>query len=130
LSEEVVVVTAEGLTLAEDAAARFTPVTAVERLVAVLGNNALARVLGVSASQPGRWRSGKDRVSPANRRRISDLDHVLDRLLQELWPDQAGVWLTAPNAHLGSARPIDVLALRGAAPVLEAVDALATGAFA
>lgn len=118
------------VSVAAHAPAMFTPDATVERLVAVLGNNGLARLLGVSPSQPTRWRSGKEAISPANRRRLSDLDHVLDRLLLELWPDQAGEWLTSPNAHLGGAVPVDVLVLRGAAPVLEAIDALGTGAFA
>lgn len=118
------------LALAEGAPSMFEPVATVERLVAVFGNNALARILGVAPSQPTRWRSGKEAISPANRRRVADLDHVVERLLLELWPDQAGEWLTGPNAHLGGAAPLDVLALRGAAPVLEAIDALSAGAFA
>lgn len=118
------------LALADTAPQLFRSDATLERLVAVLGNNSLARILGVSASQPSRWRSGKESISPANRRRLSDLDHVLDRLLMELWPDQVGGWLTSANAQLGGARPVDVLALRGAAAVLEAIDALAAGAFA
>jgi uncharacterized protein (DUF2384 family) len=116
--------------VADSAPSIFTADATVERLIAVLGNNTLARILGVSPSQPTRWRSKQEAIKPVNRRRLSDLDHVLDRLLMELWPDQAGDWMTSPNAHLGGATPIDVLALRGAAPVLEAIDALATGAFA
>ena len=116
--------------LAENAPEVFSSYATVERLVAVLGNNTVARIVGVSPSQPTRWRSGKEAIKPANRRRLADLDHVLDRLLMELWPDQVGDWLTGPNAHLGGSAPIDVLALRGAAPVLDAIDALATGAFA
>src|SRR5450759_3774647 len=76
-----------------------------------------------------RWKQGSEQPGPESRRRISDLDHVLDRLLMELYPDQVGVWLTSPNPHLGSARPVDVLELRGAATVLPAVDALAQGTF-
>lgn len=115
--------------IAESAPSIFTPDATVARLVTVLGNNTLARILGVSPSQPTRWRGGQEAIKPVNRRRLSDLDHVLDRLLMELWPDQAGDWMTSPNAHLGGAAPIDVLVLRGAAPVLAAIDALATGAF-
>jgi uncharacterized protein (DUF2384 family) len=118
------------LVVKDEAVAAFAPNQIVERVVAALGNNVLARILGVSVSQPARWRSGKESISPPNRRRLSDLDHVLDRLLLELYPDQAGDWLTTPNAHLGGAVPIDVLSLRGAAPVLDAIDALAAGAFA
>lgn len=121
---------ARALRVAPSAPESFAPDNAVERLVTAFGNNSLARILGVSASQPARWRSGKESISPVNRRRLVDLDHVLDRLLLELWPDQVGEWLTSPNPHLGGAIPIDVLVLRGAPPVLEAIDALASGTFA
>jgi uncharacterized protein (DUF2384 family) len=113
-----------------DAPAAFSASGPVERVIGALGNNTVASILGVSRSQPSRWRRGTERISPENRKRVSDLDHVLDRLLLELYPDQAGEWLTSPNPHLGGARPIDVLELRGAAQVLPAIDALAQGAFA
>lgn len=112
------------------AAAGYAADGPVARVVDALGNNAVADLLGVARSQPSRWRSGKERLSPESRKRVSDLDHVLDRLLLELYPDQAGLWLTGPNPHLGGARPIDVLELRGAAAVLPAIDALSAGAFA
>lgn len=101
----------------------------VERVVAALGSNTVADVLGVSRSQPSRWRSGAERISPGNRARLTDLDHMLNRVLQVLWPEEASAWLTADNPHLGG-RPIDVLALEGVGPVLEAIDALAQGAYA
>ncbi|MBK9178150.1 MAG: DUF2384 domain-containing protein [Acidimicrobiales bacterium] len=101
----------------------------VDRVVRILGSNAVADVLGVARSQPSRWRSGRERISPPNRRRLADLDHVLHRLLLVLWPEQASGWLTADNPHLGG-RPIDVLALRGAGPVIDAIDALDQGAYA
>jgi uncharacterized protein (DUF2384 family) len=113
-----------------DAGEIFRETGALERVVAALGNNVVAQILGVSASQPSRWRSGKERMRADHRRQVSDLDHVLDRLLLELYPEQAGVWLTSPNPHLGGARPVDALRVRGAGPVLNAVDALGTGAFA
>lgn len=118
------------LKMRSDAAEMFTAEIAVGRVVGALGNNVVANILGVSPSQPSRWRSGKERITLESRKRISDLDHVLDRLLLELYPDQAGTWLTSPNPHLGGARPLDVLELRGAAPVLGAIDALTVGAFA
>lgn len=118
------------ITISPLAESGYTAEGPVARVVDALGNNVVADILGVSRSQPSRWRSGRERPSPDNRKRISDLDHVLDRLLLELYPDQAGVWLTGPNPHLGGARPVDVLELRGAAAVLPAIDALAAGAFA
>lgn len=112
------------------AVAGYAAAVPVARVVEALGNNVVADLLGVSRSQPSRWRSGQERLSPENRKRISDLDHVLDRLLLELYPDQVGLWLTGSNPHLGGARPIDVLELRGAAAILPAIDALVAGAFA
>jgi uncharacterized protein (DUF2384 family) len=101
----------------------------LERLVSSLGNNRVAQLMSVSPSQPSRWRSGKEHMGPASRRAVLDLDYVWGRLLQ-LYPQrQAEVWLSSPNAHLG-ARPVDVLRLRGAAPVIDAIDAEEEGAFA
>jgi len=117
------------ITVSSAAEAGYSTGGTVARVIDALGNNVVADLLGVARSQPSRWRSGQERLSPESRKRISDLDHVLDRLLLELHPDQAGLWLTGPNAHLGGARPVDVLELRGAAAVLPAIDALAAGAF-
>ncbi|HST46220.1 antitoxin Xre/MbcA/ParS toxin-binding domain-containing protein [Jatrophihabitans sp.] len=118
------------VTVRADAATAFSPVATVERLVAVLGNNTLARILGVSISQPSRWRTGKEQISPENRRKLTDLNHVLERLLLEVYPDQAEDWLSSPNAHLGGGIPLNVLMLYGPAAVLEAIEALAGGAYA
>ncbi|HVF76234.1 MAG TPA: antitoxin Xre/MbcA/ParS toxin-binding domain-containing protein [Acidimicrobiales bacterium] len=117
------------LKIDDDATALFDVPGEVERVVAALGSNTVAELLGVSRSQPSRWRTGAEGISPANRARLADLDYVLNRLLQVLWPQQAGAWLTAPNPHLGG-RPVDVLAVRGAAPVVAAIDALTQGAYA
>jgi uncharacterized protein (DUF2384 family) len=119
----------EQLLIDSGAAALYEDRGLAERVISVLGSNAVARLLGVSRSQPSRWRSGQEQMSPLNRARLSDLDHVLNRLLQVLWPEEAGAWLTAPNPHLAG-RPVDVLALRGSGPVIEAIDALAQGAYA
>ena len=101
----------------------------LERLVQELGSNRVAGLLGVNRSQPTRWRSGQERISADSQRRLLDLDYVMARLLQLLPREQAEIWLTSANAHLG-ARPIDVLRLRGAADVVAAIDVEAQGAYA
>lgn len=101
----------------------------LDRLIDQLGNNRVANLLGVSRSQPSRWRTGKEGIGPENQRRLIDLDYVFGRLEQLFTPRQAEIWLTSMNAHLG-ARPVDVLRLRGATPVIAAIDAEAEGAFA
>jgi uncharacterized protein (DUF2384 family) len=128
-SRKVVTLPVERVTLQPQAGSLYEPTDQVERVVTALGSNSVARILGVSRSQPSRWRTGEEQVSPANRARLADLDHVLDRLLQLLWPEEAAEWLTARNPHLNG-RPIDVLAMRGSAPVIEAIDALAQGSYA
>src|SRR5438093_8829823 len=100
----------------------------LERLVAGLGNNRVAGLLNVSPSQPSRWRRGEERISADKQRSLLDLDYVMARLLQLFPPEQAEIWLTSHNAHLG-ARPMDVLRLRGAGAVVRAIDAEAQGAY-
>lgn len=101
----------------------------LERLIDELGNNRVAKLLSVSVSQPSRWRSGKEGMGAENQRKVIDLDYVFGRLEQLFTARQAEIWLTSFNAHLG-ARPVDVLRLRGAVPVIEAIDAEGQGAFA
>ena len=99
------------------------------QLIRDLGNNRVASLLDVSVSQPSRWKTGEERISAENQRRLLDLDYVMARLLQLYPREQAEIWLTSHNAHLGS-RPVDVLRLRGAAAVVVAIDAEAEGAYA
>lgn len=108
----------------------YLPQPQVIRLVEILGNNLLADLLGVNQSQPSMWKSGKERVSPENQRKISDLDHVMNRLLIEMYPEQAVQWLQGNNPHLNFARPMDVLVLKGPSKVLDAIDALSSGSYA
>lgn len=99
------------------------------RLVAAIGNNRVAYLLSVSPSQPSRWRAGTEGMSLESARRVADLEYVLSRLAQ-IYPESvAETWLTSQNAYLG-ARPVDVLRIRGVAPVVSAIDAEAEGALA
>ena len=94
------------------------------------GVTKVARALGVAPSQPSRWRKGTERPGLDAARRLLDLDHVLARALLLWEPTAAHIWLESPNAHLGHARPVDVLATRGAGEVLDALDAALSGAYA
>jgi hypothetical protein len=93
------------------------------------GVSEVARLLGVSKSQPGRWRDGKETPSPEAARRLVDLEHVLTRALMLWAPDAARVWMRSPNAYLEGATPEDVLATRGSSEVIEALDAAMSGAY-
>lgn len=63
-------------------------------------------------------------------RRIIDLHDILNRALQVFQPSTAARWLVGHEPFLDNKRPIDVLALRGAAPVIEALDNIDVGAYA
>lgn len=101
-----------------------------EFLIELVGGAELARMLGVSRSQPTRWRSGAEQPGPDAARGLVDLDHVMTRALM-LWPARVtSDWLTSANAYLDGARPIDVLRVRGSAEVIDALDAANAGVYA
>lgn len=102
----------------------------LEWLTSVLGSNRVAELLGVSRSQPSRWRAGLEGMAERNARAVLDLDYVVARLHQLWVPEVAAIWLESSNAHLGGAVPIDVLRLRGPGEVLRAIDAEYEGAYA
>ena len=118
-----------GFAVTEPAVAYRAPASSLERLIDVFGNNRVASLLGVSVSQPSRWRRGLERMGEENLRRVLDLDYVVSRLLLLYPPREVEIWLTSSNAHLRGARPVDVLRLRGALAVVEAIDADAQGAY-
>lgn len=101
----------------------------LHHLLESYGNNWVAAALNVSPSQPSRWRQGKEGINADNQRLVLDLDYVMARLSRLFPPEHVEIWLTSHNAHLG-ARPIDVLRMRGAGPVVEAIDAEEEGAYA
>lgn len=94
------------------------------------GVTKLAKALGVSKSQPSRWRDGTERPGIGAAQRLQDLDYVLSRA-QLVWAPQIAVtWLESSNGFLDGARPIDRLRSHGPAEVLGALDATLSGAFA
>ena len=112
------------------AAALYKADQALTRVIDVLGNNATAALLGVSASQPSRWKSGKERLSRVNASAVVQLDAFLATMLTVFTPEQAELWLSGSEPHLGGARPTDVFRLKGLAGVLPALQAIEEGAYA
>lgn len=100
------------------------------RITGALGTNAAARLLGADRAQVSRWGAGKEPVGAEMSRRIVDLHDVLTRILRIYHRDAAAMWLSGSEPLLGGARPIDVLALEGAAPVVRAIEAIAEGVHA
>ena len=113
---------------AADALADVTPLLA--RVVEALGTNAAARVLGADRAQVSRWTAGTESIGSEMGRRIVDLHDVLTRILRVYGRAAAAMWLVGSEPLLGGARPIDILVLEGAAPVIRAIDGISEGAFA
>ncbi len=106
------------------------PAVRTELVIAGLGTaDAAAKLLGVSKSQPSRWRTGEERPSSEMQRLLLDLDHVIGRAHLLFTPEVALDWLTGSNSYLDGARPIEVLKQRGSTEVIEALDAAMQGAY-
>jgi len=101
----------------------------LERLVLAYNARLVARMLDVSPAMVTRWRAGKP-ISLPMARRILDLHDILTRAFQLFSPDTAAQWLVGNEPLLGGARPIDVLAIDGIVPVIEALSAIESGAYA
>jgi uncharacterized protein (DUF2384 family) len=100
------------------------------RVVEALGTNAAARLLDADRAQVSRWTSGKEAIGSEMGRRIVDLHDILTRILRVFNREAAAMWLVGSEPLLGGARPIDVLAMEGAGPVVRAIDGIAEGASA
>jgi uncharacterized protein (DUF2384 family) len=111
-----------------DALADVTPLLA--RVIEALGTNAAARLLGADRAQVSRWNAGLESIGSEMGRRIVDLHDVLTRILRVYGREAAALWLVGSEPLLGGARPIDILVLEGAAPVIRAIDGIAEGAYA
>jgi hypothetical protein len=102
----------------------------LKHLIAELGNNRAAELLGVDKSQLSRCARRTEKIGADLARRVLDLQFTITRAMEIMYPDEVVPWLEAPESLLGGRTPRSVLALRGPGPVVEALDALRTGAFA
>ncbi|MHB8691936.1 MAG: hypothetical protein ACYDHH_11880 [Solirubrobacteraceae bacterium] len=109
----------------------WRPMERTQFLIDTVGGvSNLARTLGVSASQPSRWRSGAEVPSPEIASKLLDLDHVFALGMQAWDPGVVMDWMTTANGFLDGAQPIEVLRQRGSAEVIEALKATISGAYA
>lgn len=111
-----------------DSLADIRPLLA--RIVQALGTNGAARLLDADPAQVSRWGASTEPVSSEMGRRVVDLHDILTRILRIFPRDAAAMWLIGSEPLLGGARPIDVLAAEGAAPVIHAIDGIAQGSYA
>jgi len=118
------------LVIAPGSEEAYSPQVALRRSVAALGNNAVADLLGVSKSQPGRWARGAEGMTQVNATAAIELDAFIGRMLQTFTRQQAALWLIGSDPQLGGARPVDAFRLKGLSAVLPALAAHEQGASA
>ena len=115
---------------ASDASALADVRPLLERMTTVYSPATVAGLLGVDKSAVSLWLRGRRSISPPMRARIIEVHDVLSRVHQVFTPALAARWLFGHEPLLGGARPIDALGQRGAAPIIDALDAIAAGGFA
>lgn len=104
----------------------------LRQLVEAYGNNRIAALLAVDPSMVSRWNNFDQQapISSIMSSRILAIYDVLVRAHQIFTSANAARWLFGSEPLLGGARPIDVLVLRGATPVVEVLDSIEDGAYA
>src|ERR1035438_5267605 len=122
--------TAKAVVLRQSAVTLADVTPLLGRVIEALGTNAAGRLLGADRAQVSRWSAGTESIGSEMGRRIVDLHDVLTRILRVYARDAAAMWLVGSEPLLGGARPIDILVLGGAAPVIRAIDGIAEGAYA
>jgi hypothetical protein len=89
----------------------------------------VARALDVDRSRVSRWLTDEE-PDRDNLIKLEAVEFVLSRLLLSYHRQTAVKWLFGINAHLGDARPIDLLKRGRVAEVLRAIEAEETFAYA
>jgi transcriptional regulator with XRE-family HTH domain len=99
-------------------------------LVDDMGSQAqVARALEVSPSRVSRWLKDEE-PDRENLIKLEAVEFALSRLQLTYQRPTALKWLYGFNAHLGGARPIDLLNRGRVSDVLRAIEADETGAYA
>ena len=99
-------------------------------LVEDMGSQAqVARALDVDRSRVSRWLTDEE-PDRENLLKLEAVEFALSRLQSTYQRTTAMKWLFGFNAHLGNARPIDLLTRGRVSDVLRAIEADETGAYA
>jgi transcriptional regulator with XRE-family HTH domain len=99
-------------------------------LVEDMGSQAqVARALDVDRSRVSRWLADEE-PDRENLLKLEAVEFALSRLRLTYQQNTAMKWLFGFNAHLGNARPIDLLTRGRVSDVLRAIEADETGAYA
>lgn len=107
------------------------PHKAIQELEIDLGLSpeTIAAALGVEKRAVIRWRDGDNMPRPKVRGALAELYEIHNRLLRDFSTEGARAWMRADNRYLGGFTPEQVTRAGKPERVLEAIEALETGAF-
>jgi uncharacterized protein (DUF2384 family) len=100
------------------------------RLIAAFGTKPVAELLDVDEGMLEPWMARRQKIEYDIAKRVLALHEVMTRALQIHQARTAMDWLVGNDPFLNHARPIDVMVLRGSAPLIEALEAFDSGGFA
>lgn len=101
----------------------------MQYFVNALGNEAAGALLGINGEEMLRIIAGDQEITHELSRRLLAVDHVLARALLVFAPAALIAWLHEPVRTFRGAKPVEVLAERGASPLLALLDAVTSGCY-
>lgn len=102
----------------------------LDKLATALGVPLLATLVNARQDDLSRIIAGLKPVPPEIAKRVVDLDYLLARALQIFGDAQVVIdWLDGIEPAFGYAKPIVMLAKKGAAPLLDVLDIIEAGAY-
>ena len=102
----------------------------LQRLEDAFGCPSLGQLLNAKPSTVAGWVNGDERMSSEMERRVINLHFLFTRAFQVFSPESTMQWIVGSEPFFQGSRPIDVLTLRGVAPLIEALDNIDAGAYA
>jgi transcriptional regulator with XRE-family HTH domain len=93
----------------------------------LMSQEEIGEVIGASGRTVSRWTSGEVAPQRAARQRLLEFAYVADELSKVMKPEDANLWVFAPNALLQHDSPADRIRHGDYRTVLALIEALADG---
>jgi transcriptional regulator with XRE-family HTH domain len=89
----------------------------------------VAQLLNTTPETVSRWSTGRAEPQRDRLEQLLTLEWLADRLAEFYDPDEARLWLFAPNRLLDGAKPADLIQAGKTEDVLALIDQLKSGAY-
>lgn len=94
-----------------------------------LSQDDVGRIVGVAPRTVARWVAGEASPQQSAKERLLELAYVAEQLVEVLGlsPEDANLWIFAPNRLLGGGKPSELIGGGEYRRVLDLIEALADG---